>query len=121
MRKDLGLSMPRGSFLGFGWVTAFDGFFLSELKAKPDAASADCVMIFECVPLAFANNENCASETIGRIAGRMREQGKMPWTYGAASNTALIQGLQKAGFQVVTHWCAGEWWGGRRSSETRLG
>ena len=92
-----------GSFVGFGWVTAFDGFFLPESKAKADAASADCVMIFECVSLVSANsanNERCDPETISGIAGRMREQGKKPWTYGAASNVRLVQDLQKAGFQA---------------------
>jgi CelD/BcsL family acetyltransferase involved in cellulose biosynthesis len=89
-----------GSFLGFGWVSAFDRFRLPELNAKLDAPSADCVVIFECAPSVSARCATCEPEMISRLAERIREQGKKPWTYGAASNVALVQGLQKAGFQA---------------------
>jgi CelD/BcsL family acetyltransferase involved in cellulose biosynthesis len=97
--EGFGLVDARGVFLGFGWVTVFDRFF-PELKAKVDAASADCMVIFECVPAVSASHDTCDSETISRIAERMQEQGKKPWTYGAASNIPLVQHLQKAGFQA---------------------
>lgn len=98
--EGFGLVDTGGSFLGFGWVTAFDGRALPESKAKVDTASANCVMIFECVSSVSASKQRCDPGMISRIAERMREQGKEAWTCGAARNIQLLQDLQKEGFQA---------------------
>ena len=98
--EGFGLVDAGGSFLGFGWVTGLDGFFVPELRVKLEAASADCVMIFECMSFVSASNDKCDPEMIGGIAASMRDQGRKPWTYAEADNVALVQGLQKAGFEA---------------------
>ncbi len=87
------------TFLHFAWVTDFDGFYLSELNAKVDAPSADCVMLFDCWTPGAARGHGYYGQAISLIAGRMREKGKKPWIFSAASNVASIRGLEKAGFQ----------------------
>jgi len=98
--EGFGLIDASRSFLGFGWVAAFDGFFVPELRVKLEAASADCVMIFECMSSVSASNDKYDPEMISHIAARMRDQGKKPWTYGEAYNVALVQGVQNAGFEA---------------------
>ena len=98
-RKGLALVDANGALLHFAWVTAFDGFFLSELNAKVDAPSADCVMIFDCWTPVSARGHGYYGQTVSLIAKRMRDRGKNPWIFSAASNLASVRGLEKAGFQ----------------------
>ncbi len=97
--EGFGLVDGNGSLLHFAWVTAFDGFFLAELNAKVDAPSADCVMIFDCWTPVSARGHGYYGQTVSRIAKRMRDLGKSPWIFSAASNVASVRGLEKAGFQ----------------------
>ncbi len=96
-----------GTFLHFAWVTAFNGFVLSELNAKVEAPSADCVMLFDCWTPAAARGRGHYAQAIGLIAKIMQEQGKRPWIFSAAGNVNSLRGLKKAGFQyrysVVRH------------------
>lgn len=88
-----------GRLLHFAWVTNFDGFFLSELNAKVDAPSSECVMIFDCWTAASSRGHGYYGEAVGLIARRFREGGKVPWIFSAASNAASVRGLAKAGVQ----------------------
>lgn len=94
-----GLLDAKGTVLHFAWVTAFDKFFLSELNAEVDGPSAGCVMIFDCWTPLSARGHGYYGQTVSLIAKRMRDTGKIPWIFSAASNVASIQGLKKAGFQ----------------------
>jgi CelD/BcsL family acetyltransferase involved in cellulose biosynthesis len=97
--EGFGLVDAKGALVHFAWVTAFDGFFLSELSAKVDAPSADSVMLFDCWTPVSERGQGFYAQTISRIAKRMLEKGKNPWIFSAATNRASIQGLEKAGFQ----------------------
>ena len=89
----------QGRFLHFGWTTAFDGFFLSELNAKVDAPKPNSVMLFDCwTPLAMRGHGYYA-ETVTLIAERVRKEGKAPWIFSAARNVSSLRGLEKSGFR----------------------
>jgi hypothetical protein len=93
------LADPDGRFLHFGWVTAFDGFFLSELNAKLDAPSLNSAMLFDCwTPIALRGHGYFA-KTVSLIAERVQEEGKAPWTFSLASSFPSTRGLEKSGFQ----------------------
>jgi len=89
----------QGGFVHFAWVTAFDGFFLSELNSKVGAPSPDSVMIFDCWTPLSSRGHGYYGDAIAQLACRMREAGKKPWIFSAATNTLSIRGLQKAGFE----------------------
>lgn len=93
------LISDQGAILHFVWVTQFDGFFLSELNKKVDAPSADSVMIFDCWTPLSSRGHGYYGDAIAQLACRMREAGKRPWIFSAATNTSSIRGLQKAGFE----------------------
>jgi CelD/BcsL family acetyltransferase involved in cellulose biosynthesis len=97
--QGFGLVDGKGALLHFAWVTAFDGFFLSELNAKVDGPSAGCVMLFDCWTPVSARGHGYYGQTVSRIARRIQEKGKSPWIFSAASNVASIRGLEKAGFR----------------------
>lgn len=82
----------------FSWVTAFDGFFLSELNAKVDAPSANCVMLFDCWTPAAHRGHGFYAEAVNRVTRELRERGDSPWIFSAGSNTASMRGLAKTGF-----------------------
>jgi len=88
-----------GAFLHFGWVTRFEGFHLAELNAKVEAPAPECVMLFDCWTPTRMRGHGYYGQTIGLMAKLMREQGKEPWIFSAATNGASISGLKKAGFQ----------------------
>ena len=87
------------NFLHFAWVTAFQGFFLSELNAKVDAPSENCVMLFDCWTPEAMRGRGYYSQAISMIAKVLRERGSRPWIFSAATNVASIRGLQKTEFR----------------------
>lgn len=88
-----------GKVLHFGWVTGFDGFFLSELNAKVKAPSSNSVMLFDCwTPIAWRGHGYYA-EAVALIAERVKKEGKAPWIFSAARNSSSMRGLEKSGFQ----------------------
>jgi CelD/BcsL family acetyltransferase involved in cellulose biosynthesis len=97
--EGFGLTDSAGAFVHFAWVVAFDGFFLSELNAKVDAPSPESVMLFDCWTPAAVRGHGYYGRTIARVAQTMRERGKEPWIFSAASNLASIRGLEKVGFE----------------------
>ncbi len=94
-----GLVDANGAFLHFAWVTAFDGFFLEELNAKVDSPTADRVILFDCWTPVSERARGYYGQTVRLVAKRMREKGRNPWIFSAASNHASLRGVQKAGFQ----------------------
>ncbi|MGO9088653.1 MAG: GNAT family N-acetyltransferase [Candidatus Sulfotelmatobacter sp.] len=97
--EGFGVVDQAGVFLHFAWVTAFDGFFLSEVNAKVDAPSPDCVMLFDCWTPPAARGNGYYGQTVALVAKLMQKKGKKPWIFSAASNIASTRGLKKAGFQ----------------------
>lgn len=88
-----------GKFLHFAWIAPFDGFYLSELNHRVHAPSTDCIMLFDCwTPPAFRGNGHYGA-AVALIADSLLERGKRPWIFSAATNTASVRGLEKAGFQ----------------------
>jgi len=97
--EGFGLVDAEGRFLHFAWVTAFEGFFLSELNARVDAPSPDCVMLFDCWTPVGARGHGYYAQTVALIAKRFQRQGKQPWIFSAARNRASLRGLEKSGFE----------------------
>jgi CelD/BcsL family acetyltransferase involved in cellulose biosynthesis len=97
--EGFGLVDEEGKFLHFAWATAFDGFYLSELRAKVQSPSPDSVMLFDCWTPAASLGHGCYGRTVELMAEQVREKGKRPWIFSAASNVASIRGLKKTGFQ----------------------
>ena len=89
----------QGRPMHFAWATVFDGFFLSELNAKVDAPAPDCVMLFDCWTPGQSRGHGYFGQTVALVAQEVRERGKRPWIFSAASNRSSLRGLQKAGFQ----------------------
>jgi CelD/BcsL family acetyltransferase involved in cellulose biosynthesis len=97
--EGFGLVDGEGKFLHFAWTTGFDKFFLSELNARVDAPSADCVMLFDCwTPPSLRGSGHYAS-AVGLIAKQVLESGIRPWIFSASRNVASIRGLEEAGFE----------------------
>lgn len=97
--EGFGLVDQSGVFLHFAWADAFDGFFLSELNAKVDAPSPDCVLLFDCWTPPAVRGHGYYGQTVALVAKLMQKNGKKPWIFSAASNVASTRGLEKAGFQ----------------------
>jgi hypothetical protein len=87
-----------GEPLHFAWVTAFEAFFLSELKVKVDAPASDCVMLFDCWTPVASRGSGYFGQAITLIAQWLQEHGKKPWIFSVSGNQALLRGLQKTGF-----------------------
>ncbi len=97
--EGFGLVDAQGNFLHFAWATAFDGFFLSELKAKVDAPSPDSALLFDCWTPAAAVGQGYYAQTVELIAQLVRDRGQRPWIFSAGSNVASRRGLEKTGFR----------------------
>jgi hypothetical protein len=85
--------------LHFAWTTGFDKFFLSELNAKVDAPSADCVMLFDCWTPPSVRGSGHYASAVGLIAKQVLETGRRPWIFSASGNVSSIRGLEEAGFK----------------------
>jgi CelD/BcsL family acetyltransferase involved in cellulose biosynthesis/RimJ/RimL family protein N-acetyltransferase len=97
--RGFALADSKGEFLHFAWVTEFDGFFLSELNAKVDAPALDAVMVYDCWTPPAMRGHGYYAQAVTLLADHMRKEGKNPWIFSAARNTASLRGLEKAGFR----------------------
>lgn len=97
--EGFGLVDQTGVFLHFAWADTFDGFWLSELNAKVDGPSPDCVLLFDCWTPPAARGHGYYGQTVALVAKLMQKNGKKPWIFSAASNGSSTRGLEKAGFQ----------------------
>ncbi len=97
--ESFGLIDDQGKIVHFAWVTSFDGFYLSELNTKVDAPSPDSVLLFDCWTPEAERGRGYYGQAVRLVAKRMEQQGKKPWIFSAARNTASVHGLEKAGFQ----------------------
>ncbi|MGB6476317.1 MAG: GNAT family N-acetyltransferase [Candidatus Sulfotelmatobacter sp.] len=83
----------------FAWTTPFSGFFLDELNAKVEAPSPEAALLFDCWTPVAARGQGHYGRAIGLISNRVRSAGKRPWIFSAATNTASVRGIEKAGFR----------------------
>ena len=97
--EGFGLVDGEGKFLHFAWTTGFDKFFLSELNARVDAPSANCVMLFDCWTPTPVRGSGHYAKTVGLIAKQVLDNGMRPWIFSASRNVASIRGLEEAGFE----------------------
>ena len=97
--ESFGLVDAEGKIVHFAWATPFDGFYLSELNAKVDAPSPDSILLFDCWTPASERGHGYYGRAVCLIAKRVLQEGKRPWIFSAARNTASVRGLEKAGFQ----------------------
>ena len=97
--KGFALMNSMGTPVHFAWITAFDGFFLAELNARVEAPCPEAVLLFDCWTPVAARGHGYYPRAIGLIANQVRSAGKRPWIFSAATNTASVRGIEKAGFE----------------------
>jgi hypothetical protein len=91
----------------FLWIENYDGFHLSEIDYKLDAASAaamsseavnSAAMIFDCwTPAAYRGRGHYAT-AIRLAAAKLRREGRSAWIFSGAQNVSSLRGILKAGF-----------------------
>jgi predicted GNAT family acetyltransferase len=69
------------------------------LNEKVEAPSGDCIMLFDCWTPAAVRGRGYYGQTVGLISKLIRDQGKRPWIFTAATNIASVRGLERVGFQ----------------------
>jgi len=82
----------------FCWAKDFEGFRIPELERTLQAPGADAVMIFDCFTPASVRGRGLFACAIATLADQLNAEGKVPWTFGAASNQAALRGIKKSGF-----------------------
>jgi len=97
--KGFVLMNSMGTPVHFAWITAFNGFFLAELNATVEAPCPEAVLLFDCWTPVAARGHGHYGRSIGIIANQVRSAGKQPWIFSAATNTASVRGIEKAGFE----------------------
>jgi CelD/BcsL family acetyltransferase involved in cellulose biosynthesis len=97
--KGFALMNSIGTPVHFAWITAFSGFFLDELNATVEAPCPEAVLLFDCWTPVSMRGHGYYGRAIGLIAYQARSAGKQPWIFSAATNTASVRGIAKAGFE----------------------
>lgn len=92
------LVSAEGMPVHFGWVKDFEGFRMEELERILQAPCADAVMIFDCFTPASVRGHGFFARAIAALADQLHSEGKAPWIFGAATNQALLRGIEKSGF-----------------------
>jgi CelD/BcsL family acetyltransferase involved in cellulose biosynthesis len=81
------------------WVTRFEGFHMAELNRKLAAPSPNSVLVFDCWTPNSARGKAFYATTIQLVAARLLREGKTAWIFSAASNSASLRGIEKAGYR----------------------
>jgi hypothetical protein len=97
--KGFALINSIGTPVHFAWITAFSEFFLAELNARVEAPCPEAVLLFDCWTPVSMRGQGYYGRAIGLIANQVRSAGKRPWIFSAATNTASVRGIEKAGFE----------------------
>jgi CelD/BcsL family acetyltransferase involved in cellulose biosynthesis len=88
-----------GRIIHFVCVSDFDKFFLSELNAKVDAPTLDCVMLFDCWTPTALRELDYSTQALQQIAALMQGKGKRAWSYCQADDVEAVKRLERAGFE----------------------
>jgi hypothetical protein len=109
-----------GVALHFAWVGPYDGFSMAELGEVLRAPSSASVMIFDCWTPLKLRGQGLYTSMIGQLACRLAAEGKDAWIFSAATNSASVAGIVKAGFELRTSLSKRKvlWWA-RTSRESR--
>src|SRR5580765_4453310 len=72
---------------------------MDELKVRLEAPAPTADIIFDCwTPSAVRGNHYYAS-AVARTAEQLVREGRDPWIFSAATNTASVHGLESSGFE----------------------
>ena len=88
----------------FCWSTAYEGFFLDELKIRLTAPVPEAVMISDCWTPRAVRGQGYYRAAIGQLAKRLSSVGKVPWIFTGGQNASLIHAIEKAGFERRYSW-----------------
>ena len=83
----------------FCWAKPFEGFQMAELDRVLNAPAPDTTMIFDCFTPVSKRGNGYFSRAIRLLAEEIRVSGKSAWIFGAATNTASVQGIRNTEFQ----------------------
>jgi hypothetical protein len=98
--RGFALRAPDGCPVHFCWVSPFAGFFMDELKVRLETPTPTADIIFDCwTPSAVRGNHYYAT-AIARTAEQLVREGRDPWIFSAATNTASVHGLESSGFEL---------------------
>jgi len=84
----------------FCWVGSFAGFFMYELKIRLEAPAPTADIIFDCWTPSGVRGNHYYATTVARIAEQLVREGRDPWIFSAATNTASVHGLKSSGFEL---------------------
>jgi CelD/BcsL family acetyltransferase involved in cellulose biosynthesis len=93
------LMTEEGVPVHFCWMKAFEGFQMAELGRKLKAPCENAVMIFDCFTPESVRGHGFFPHAIAMLATRLTAQGKSAWIFGAETNRASVQGIDKSGFK----------------------
>jgi CelD/BcsL family acetyltransferase involved in cellulose biosynthesis len=97
----------------FLWIENYDGFHLSEIDCKLNAASSaaavgsaamsveaiiSAAMIFDCWTPALYRGRGHYATAIRLAAAKLRREGRAAWIFSGARNVPSLSGILKAGF-----------------------
>jgi len=95
----------------FLWISAYDGFHISEIDHPLDPISQDADVIFDCCTPAADRGHGYYAIAVRSAAARLRREGKTAWIFSDANNVSSVRGIQKAGFayrfSLVRRWRLG--------------
>lgn len=81
------------------WAREFEGFAMAELQTRLSPAPApDAWLIFDCWTPLVHRGHGYYGIAIAMLADLLRQRGRSPWIFSAATNAASIQGIENAGF-----------------------
>jgi CelD/BcsL family acetyltransferase involved in cellulose biosynthesis len=93
------LMTGEGMPVHFCWAKEFEGFQMAELDRKLKTPCENAVMIFDCFTPESARGHGFFPQAIAMLATRLISQGKSAWIFGAETNRASVQGIEKSGFK----------------------
>jgi len=103
LRSGLGrgycLTDKKGNFLHFAWSTAFQEFYISELK-QTFSSPGESTIIFDCWTPPTRAGQGHYSRALAAIAKKLAQEGQRPWISGVRTNVPSIRGIERAGFHL---------------------
>ena len=83
----------------FCWARDFEGFHMAELDRVLIAPTENSRMIFDCFTPTPVRGNGFFAEAIALLAQELVSQGKSAWIFGAATNLASVNAIEKTAFQ----------------------
>jgi CelD/BcsL family acetyltransferase involved in cellulose biosynthesis len=89
----------KGVPVHFCWVSAFEGFYMDELKIRLSSPGPNATLIFDCWTPGPVRGRGYYGVAVALTAKELELEGRVPWIFSAVSNRPSVRGLEKAGFQ----------------------